>query len=325
MQTNTITIIGMNRIGVSIALALKQGPLDFKIIGYDSNQRVLQNASAVEGALDLAEKNLTKAVTNADIVVLAVPVIELEGVLIAIGSLLQEHTLVIDLGSLKGPAIKWAQEHFQQGHYIGARPVLAAHQLADESAAPQADLFQKSVFCIMASAHVDPKAVDTAVNFGRLLGSQPYFIDPLEYDSLVQGVETLPGLVSAAMFSALHQAKGWRDMVRFADWPFAVTTLPLESRVDNLALLALNDKAATMRWISAAIEELQNLQRWVYHGDGEALTALLENMQDDRARWLHERQKNEWLEQEDKTTVSMSASERLFGGFLGGHMGGGKE
>ena len=152
-----------------------------------------------------------------------------------IGSELQAHTLVLDFSGLKRLGLDWAERYLSQGHYVGAMPILAEPYLADgRSAAITAtpDLFKNSAFCLMPSPNADPQAVETAVNFGLLLGALPYFIDPDEYDSLVQGSETLPGLVSIAMFSAMQKATGWRDMLRFASLPFALMTLPLQNERD---------------------------------------------------------------------------------------------
>ena len=316
MKTSTITIIGLDQIGLSIAAALKKGPMDFNIVGHDKNQNHVKLASQMEDGPDKIENNLPRAAAAGDIVVLSLPFTQVESTLQVIADDIQEHTLVIDLSKVKGPGIKWAQKYLWQGHYIGARPIFAADQFLQTSDFVSSDLFKNSAFCVTPSVDVDPKAVETAVNFGRLLGAQPYFLDPIEYDSLVQGVETLPGLMGAAMFSALHKSAGWRDMLRFADRSFAMTTLPLEEDVSNLAALALNDKLATLRWLTAVMDELKGLQRWIYAADTESLAALLESMQNDREQWLHDRKENDWIEGKQEPIGGFGLGERMLGGFL---------
>ncbi|MEJ2747889.1 MAG: prephenate dehydrogenase/arogenate dehydrogenase family protein, partial [Anaerolineae bacterium] len=256
MKAQTITIIGLDRFGASIGLALKQSPLALSIVGNDRDNARTQAAEAA-GAIDSGKRNLRHAVAAADILVLAVPFVELEETLRIVGDAVQEHTLVIDLSGLKGPGLAWANQSMKQGHYVGASLVLSASSLADgrtDTALADAGLFQNSVMCVMPTVDVDEKAVETAVNFGRLLGASPYFVDIAEYDNLVQGTETLPGLIAAATFGAVHKAGGWRDMLRFAGLPFALTTLALGDG-ENTARLALNNKEATLRWLNAIIEE----------------------------------------------------------------------
>lgn len=315
MKAQTVTIIGMDRLGASIGLALKQSSLDLTIVGNDRDGSLTRQAEAV-GAIDEIKRNLVRAAAAADILVLAVPFAELEETIQIIGDSVREHTLVLDLSGLKGPGLTWAKKYMQQGHYVGASLVLAASALADgrsETELADPSLFQNSVFCVMPSVDVEPAAVETAVNFGRLIGASPYFVDIAEYDNLVQGTETLPGLMAAALFGAVHKSGGWRDMLRFAGLPFALTTLPLTTGA-GIARLALNDKDATLRWLNALVEEIQQVRQWVYEGEEELLAARLEGLQLERDRWLRDRAKNDWLEEKGPDLSQASFTGHLFGG-----------
>lgn len=317
MKTQTISIIGLRRTGLSVALALKANTPDFTIVGHDSDNQLLQQAEKVHGAIDKSERNLMRAAAVGDIVVLAVPATQLEHTLDVIGTDLQEHALVIDLSPLKGQGLKWAEKYLRQGHYVGARPVFSAATFADGGAGARtanADLFKDSLLCVMPAANVEPKAVDTAVKFGLLIGAKPYFVDPQEYDNLVQGVDSLPGLTGAAIFRALHGATGWRDMLRFADLPFYLTTEALEDYGD-LTLQVFNDRDATLRWLDALSSEITELRRWIRDGDQESVSALLESINQDREAWLRERRKNDWNEVEEPKVDRISLSQHLLGGF----------
>lgn len=322
MKTQNITIIGLRRIGLSIAMAIKASPLEVTLIGHDSDSDLGKQALA-SGAVEKTEVNLNRAASIADILVLAMPSVELEGTLRAIGGDLQEHALVIDLTALKGPGVKFAERYLQKGHYIGARPVFSASTFSaglSGAASARADLFTNSVFCLMPGAETDPQAVETAVNFGRLLGASPYFVDPLEYDSLAQAVESMPGLIAASVFSSISKTAGWRDILRFADLPFATMTMPLQTEARELAYLALNDKMATLRWLDGLLAEIKSLRRLVYEGDTEILTALLDDMNHSRDQWLQERSENDWLEMKDSPIEVPGMGQRLLGNLsnLGG-------
>ncbi len=320
MKAQTVTIVGMNRVGVSIARALKASGAGLTVVGHDRIRELAQDAKEKLGAIDRVEWNLVTAAAGADILVLAVPLTELENTLVVIGEDVRPHTLVLDLGALKAQGLRWADRYLQAGHYVGVVPVLSAAYLndgRDEAAAATADLFRNSVFCLLPSAKADPQAVDTAVTFGRLLGASPYFIDPIEYDSLAQGIETLPGLAGAALFSAVQKSTGWRDMLRFANSSFALATQPLVQGTD-LASLALNDKAATLRWLDALLNELVALRQLILEGDREVIDLTLGNILIQRERWLKERTVNEWVEGVETPVDHPSMGEQLLGGWLGG-------
>jgi prephenate dehydrogenase len=155
--------------------------------------------------------------------------------------------------------------------------------------------------------------VETAVNFGLLLGALPYFIDPAEYDSLIQGSDTLPGLVSLAMFNTLQKATGWRDMLRFAGLPFTLMTLPLANERD-IPLHALNNPQATLRWLDALLDELKTVRRLVAEENEELLSAYAEQLATEREKWLQARQKNDWDERRSPPIRPRTMSEHLFGG-----------
>ena len=317
MKTQTITIIGLDRIGASIGLALKKSPLDVTVIGHDAEPSKGKVAKDEVLAIDQADWNLVSAARKADILVINSPLDELERVLQTVGTELQPHTLVLDLTSMKRLGLGLAEQYLQQGHYVGVVPVLAAPFLVDGRSATNTatpDLFKNSAFCLMPSPQADPQAVETAVNFGLLLGALPYFVDADEYDSLVQGSSTLPGLVSLAMYNTMQKATGWRDMMRFAGLPFALMTLPLQNERD-ISQHALENRQATLRWLDAMLDELKAVRRLLYEENDAVFLALTEQLAVEREKWLNLRQKNDWDERKSPPIRPRTMSEHLFGGF----------
>lgn len=323
MRAQTVTIVGMGRTGVSVAKAVKASSAGLSVIGHDRYRDLTERVKDELGAIDKAEWNLVNAAAAADILVLSVPLAELHTSLQAIGGELKPHTLVLDLSVLKTIGQKWADQHLTHGHYVGVMPVLSAPYLndgRDEPEAGTAELFKNSIFCLMPSPTADPQAVDTAVNFGRLLGAAPYFIDPMEYDALVQGIETLPGLTAAAVFGALQKSTGWRDMLRFANTSFALATQPLQYGTD-ITSLALHDKVATLRWLDALLEELSALRRLIQEGDREMIDLTLGQLLIQRERWIKERALNEWIEGGEQKIDRPTVSDQFLGGWLSGKLG----
>ena len=318
MKAQTVSLIGLNRITASLGLALKHSSLEMQVIGYDADSNVTRLAKEQMGAIDKAEWNLLNAATKADILVLDLPQQALEDALQLIGGDVQPHALVLDMSSLKSRGVMLAQQHLKRGYYVGVQPVLSALHMEDGRLgvdAARADLFKNGIFCLMPDANVDPKAVETAVNFGRILGAAPYFLDPVEYDNLLQGIGTMPALLAAAAFSTLQQATGWRDILRFADAPVALATASLQTASET-AVLALNDTAATLRWLDALMTELQDFRRLIQQKDQETFQAILEDLQIKREKWLHDRTKNDWVEIDAPKVEGRSISEQMLGSWV---------
>lgn len=314
MKAQTVTIIGLDRLGGSIGLALRGKELGLSVVGHDKARQQMRRAQEM-GAVESNEPSLRKAAGIADLVILNVALAQQADVLNIIAGELQEQTVVIDLAGLKGPGMRLANDYFSQGHYVGAQPVFSAKGLFDgrrDIEAASADLFDGSVFCIIPSARADPKAVETVVNLGRILGATPFFLDAGEYDSFVQGIETVPGLLSAAIFRAITNAQGWRDMLRFAGLTFSQTTAGLNN--EDLAHLAFSDAEATLRWLDAVMNELQNLRRWINEGDQERLSLILRDISEDREQWIVEREKNDWSVEDGMPDMgALSVGGQLFG------------
>jgi prephenate dehydrogenase len=317
MKAQNVSIIGLGRVGASVGLAVKRSPLELTVVGHDRRPEVAKIARDELKAVDKLESNVANLAARADLLILAVPLSELEPLFSVIGDLVQPHALVLDFSSLKQPGLNWAAQHLKSGHYVGASPALAAEWLSDgrtETEAASADLFRNSVFCLSPSPQAEPQAVETAVQFGSLLGATPYFVDPLEYDSLVQGLEAVPGLLAAAMFRTLTETAGWRDMLRFAGQPFALTTQPLSAGAE-IAYQARQNKAATLRWLDALIGEITAVRHQLAADDPNAdlLPAILSGLGEERQRWLFTRTNNNWDEIRAPEIEKNTFSSHFFG------------
>ena len=315
MQAQTVGIIGLKRMGASIGLALKASPVELNIVGYDPYSGQARKAKDKYKAIDNGKWSVGKMADTADILILTGESVDQKQTLETIGGRIQDHTLVIDLTGQKADGQAWAKKCFDQGYYIGGHIVLAADKLTDTRSgieAAQADLFHDSIFCLSAAADLDPQAIETAVAFGRMLGSSPYFLEANEFDSLIQGVETVPGLLATAMFTAVENAAGGRDMLRFAGQSFAQIVQPLE-RGGDIADMATRNQAATIRWMDALIEELMTIRGWVVNGDTELMSSTFSAMSIKRDEWLHERTQNEWEEGKEETPEMPGIMQHLFG------------
>lgn len=318
MKAQTIAIIGLGREGTSLGLAVKNS-LKMNVVGFDEIEGKANQAETL-GAVDQLESSLPGAAAKADILVLTTPIADLEDTISLISDVVQQHTVILDLSKMKAVGLKWADQHLKQGHYVGAVPILAAKWLADgrdDNSAATPDLFQDSLFAIMPSVNADPQAVETAVNFGIVIGAKPYFIDAGEYDQLVQGTDTLSGLIALSLMNTLRKSQSWQDMLRMAGLSFSLNTQPLAQPKD-IAFMTLNDKMTTMLWLDAFMKELTELRRIIYDSDPAVVTAVIEDVAYERDRWLLKRQDNEWDEDPGPNFDNPSMMGQLFGGFVPG-------
>jgi hypothetical protein len=100
-------------------------------------------------------------------------------------------------------------------------------------------------------------------------------------------------------------------MLRFAGMGFAQSTASLDN--PDLAMLSLNDKAASLRWLDAVLGELQEVRRWINESDEERFSFIVEELAIEREEWLHERRENNWIEDDQSIASNMSIARQLIG------------
>ncbi len=136
-----ITIIGLGLIGSSIARAVHERGLAKTIVGCDHNEISLAYARK-HGFIDTAESDPPKAVAGSDLVILATPPSTLADIAQSIAPHLKPGAIVMDVCSVKQPAIDAIAPHIPPGvDFIPAHPIAGSEQSG--IAAGRADLFER--------------------------------------------------------------------------------------------------------------------------------------------------------------------------------------
>lgn len=288
-----ITLIGLDRLGGSIGLALQARP-EVRLTGFDRDNDQARRAQA-RGAVHDAKWNLLDAAAGADLVVLGGPLADQAEWLKALAPELREGGVIIGLSRLLAPPLAWARELVPAGrHFVAAHPLLNPAYLHDGAAgldAARPDLFAKSLWALAAAVDCAPEALKLAGDLAGLLGAQPYFVDPAEHDGLAAAVDGLPLLAAHALLRAAEASPGWNEMRKVADRAFATATFALAD--GEAAALSLN-RENVLRYLDALAAELGRLREQVARGDAAVLGAALAETAERRARWVRERERGEW-------------------------------
>jgi prephenate dehydrogenase len=299
-MTIQITIIGLGQIGTSIGLSLASQTGRIKRVGHD---RVLgiQNKAKSMGAFDVVHYNLPAAVDGADVVVLCIPLDQVEETLKFIAPDLREDAVVMDFSLQKALVLKWFEQYIPSGrHYIGLvaainPELLLQPQSGIESA--RADLFEKATIGITAPFGTPGKALELANDLVKLIGAKTIFLDVQEADGMMMMAHLLPQMMSVALLNATVGQPGWTEARRFAGRPFAMSTASIgDDPVEALEQILLNNPTSASHALDMAIGALAHLREAVNKGDKVDLEKRLHLAFDDRKKWLSERQRAEWNE-----------------------------
>ena len=297
-----ITIVGTGCIGASIGLALRQSQDadHLQIVGHDRDAGRARQAQQM-GAFTAIAINLSLALDGAQLVILAVPLVELRETLQDVGRLLDpdSNVVVTDTAPLKVPASAWANASLPaNAYYVGGDPFLAPGMGGWEPLGGVADargeLFHEAVYAIAAGAQDHPSAVRTVANLALVLGATPLFMDPAEHDAVRLISTTVPALSAAALMRATVDMPGWEEVRRAAGREFATATAGISGDLASARMAALLGRDTVVRGLDALVEQLGILRQRVADGDADALETLLTSAAKDREHWIQQSRARSW-------------------------------
>lgn len=218
-DTPSVGIIGLGLIGGSLARDLVRRGID--VIAHDTG---IGNGLQADDA-DLARicrVDDAAAVTDAPVVVIAVPVRAAMSVLRRLAPRLGEDHLVMDVGSTKRHVVATAEALGLGPRFVGCHPLAGDHRSG--WAASRAGLFEGASVFLCPASGADDRTVRRAAAFWEGVGARPEAIDAESHDHRMAWVSHLPHVLSTTMALVLRDAglpvgslgPGGRDVTRLA-------------------------------------------------------------------------------------------------------------
>ncbi len=252
-----IAIIGAGLIGSSIALAARENGAAGKIAIYDANEDVRRRA----GQLGLGEVCDTPAAacSDADCVILCVPVGAIESACEALAPSLKPGAILSDVGSVKEKALSAMQAHCPEGvHLIPGHPIAGTEKSGPE--AGFSTLFKNAWYILTPLPQQEEaynSALDRLAAFWEMLGSKVEIMEAGRHDRVLAITSHLPHLIA---YNIVYSAGGFRDFTRIA-----------ASDPTMWRDVFLNNREAVLETLGRFSEDLAALQRAIRWGDGETL------------------------------------------------------
>jgi prephenate dehydrogenase len=259
-----ITILGLNKIGASLGLAL--GTLDQEalpggrpvITGWDRDRRAVSDARG-RLMIDREGRDPADAVREADVVWVCVPAAEVVETFDLIAPHLKHGAIVADTGASKQHVLEQARRHLPTTvEFIGSHPIVDRPDGDQRDAS--LDLFKEAIFCLVPGSRARPEAIDVLAVLVRAIGAKAYYIDAGEHDAYVAGAQQLPLLLSAALMETLRRSGGWREMQALAGESLQQMTRPLEGNVLTSAAAYSDNQAALHERLNELIRVLVEIR-----------------------------------------------------------------
>jgi prephenate dehydrogenase len=321
-MTVQLTIIGLGQIGASIGLSLGEHGDKLIRTGSDIDVKVMKQAQKL-GAVDKTTPNLNAAVRNADIVILALPMDQVEIMIKAVTPELKGGAVLMDTAPIKVVTAEWASEALPEGcSYVGFTPVLNPRYLFNEGfgiGAAKADLFQDGIFGITTPPKTNSQAVTLATNLAQLMGADLLFFDMYEIDGLMAATHLLPQIMSAGLLNATLNQPGWQEARKVTGRAFAEVSGPAAHLDDVEALVAAArlNRENVVRKLDDAIAALQGLRHDIAEGDSEALSSRLKHAKAGVHQWWKERVGGNWSAEELPKAENIPTSSEVMSNIFG--------
>jgi cyclohexadieny/prephenate dehydrogenase len=268
-----VSIIGLGLIGSSIARAVRVHMPTVRLTGHDADPDVRATAGQLD-LLDDISDTAGAAVTDADLVILCVPVGAMAAVAEAIAADLPADAIVSDVGSSKAGVAAALAQALPGVTIVPAHPVAGTEHSGPE--AGFATLFHGR-WCILTPAEGAPEAAVARVSaFWEALGADVELMDARHHDLVLAITSHLPHLIAYTIVGTAsdleevtrsevikYSAGGFRDFTRIA------ASDPTMWRDVFLA-----NREAVLEMLQRFSEDLTALQRAIRWGDGEALFDL---------------------------------------------------
>ena len=260
-------IIGLGLIGGSFALELKKR-LQYTVVGIDKNPQHLQEALAlgiISEAIDYPQ------ISDADLVLVAVPVNRIAQVVHEVLDHVGENTLVMDVGSVKESICKEVAQHPCRSQFVAAHPMAGT-----EYSGPQAalyDLFDGKVMALCEVEKSNWKLLDRALDISKALNMRVKMMSPTDHDLHTAYVSHLSHVSSLMLGkTVLEIEKDEAQIFDLASTGFASTVRLAKSHPQMWTPIFLENKTNVLKALTEYIKNLENFKHLLETDRADAIT-----------------------------------------------------
>jgi prephenate dehydrogenase len=279
-----LVVVGVGLIGGSFAAALKRAGQVGEVVGMGRSTESKRDALAL-GLIDRVETDWATALNDADLVLLAMPVGQMDDVMAQLVPHLPPRAIVTDAGSTKSDVVAAARRQFGSriGQFVPGHPIAGAEKSGPQAA--RADLYEKRrvVLTPLAENHDASVALVRAawVACGALVSTT----SPEHHDRWLASVSHLPHLLSFALVSELAGRPNAEEIFNLAGGGFRDFTRIAASHPEMWRDIFLANRDALLAELSAYEQELARYRSLIEQADADGIERVLDVAREARVAW----------------------------------------
>ena len=279
-----IVIFGVGLIGGSFALSLRKANVIGEVVGFGRSKRTLEQAHEF-GLIDRIGDDVAGEVRDADLILLATPVAQMEEIMQRIVPHLGTHTLITDGGSTKCDVVAAARRQLGKkiSHFIPAHPIAGAEQSGPSAALAELYLNKKVVLTpLPENSAADVARVRSAWQACGALVSE---LTPAQHDEVFAAVSHLPHLLAFTLVHDLAQRDNRDLLLSFAASGFRDFTRIAASSPEMWRDISLANRDALLREIEQYAAELYKLHQALEQRDAGKIEEMFSLARKIRSNW----------------------------------------
>lgn len=270
----TVTIVGVGLISGSFSLALKDRALVKKVIGVSRTEASAKKAldlGLIDEALPLEE-----AVSQSDLIYVAIPVDATIPVMQKVMDMLQDHQVVADAGSTKHALCEALNGHKMRHRFIATHPMWGTEYSGPEAAVRDAFAGRACVIC--EKEKTDPAVAETIENVYRQLGMHMIYMGADEHDMHAAYVSHISHITSFALANTVLEKEKETDAIfELAGGGFESTVRLAKSNPAMWVPIFMQNRENVLDVLNEHISQLRKFKACLEKENYEYLLELIEN------------------------------------------------
>jgi prephenate dehydrogenase len=284
VQWNKVTLVGVGLLGGSLGLALKQGRLARKVVGFVRREASVKECRRFK-ATDSATLDLHSAVEGADLIVLCTPLSQMRALAQRMLPSVKRGAIVTDVGSVKGSMVKDLDPIFARAgaHFVGSHPMAGGERMGVSAA--RGDLFRRAVCVVTPTRKTHKLALKKVEKLWASVGCRVLRLAPELHDQLVSRSSHLPHVVAAELANYVLNASPKSEQAALCANGFRDTTRIASGSPEMWRDIALANRKNLDLALGQFIKDLEKFQRALKGKRAKAISDFFDQAKERRDHW----------------------------------------
>tara|TARA_B100001250_G_scaffold398818_1_gene407519 strand:+ start:330 stop:1190 length:861 start_codon:yes stop_codon:yes gene_type:complete len=273
MQIMKIGIVGLGLMGGSFALDIKSVYPKSRIFGSDISKKNQDRAielDLIDESIDLSEFN------EMDIILISIPVDKSLDVIPKILDIINQKTLVFDVGSTKHAICRSLNNHPNRGNFLASHPMAGTEFSGPDAAIKGLYINKTNIICEVEKTDIGIR--EKALEIFKLLNMKVIYMDPKPHDVHVAYVSHLSHISSFVLGkTVIEKEKNEKNIFDLAGSGFESTVRLAKSSPETWTPIFLQNKKNIVLAIEEYVSNLKSLKRIIEENDETSLSYILNN------------------------------------------------